>query len=274
MKKTALASLLAFALAAGCKKPPETETLLIAGSTTVKGYLDPVVKAFVAKNPTVNVVSEGGGGTAGLVALKHGAIDVATLSRAVKSDEDDPYLRDYLVARDGIAVVVNPSNPITDLKPRQLAKIFEGEITKWHEVSEHGEGNIVVVERDAKSHTRRSFEDLVMPGADAMPGARVAANAGELIDIVKSTPGAIGYLSLHKMSPAVKALQIEACTGDDCEKVEMSRMTMLSGRYPLARSFYLAVHMNGSPLADKFIQFALSKEGQTILEEDGLLATY
>jgi phosphate transport system substrate-binding protein len=161
---------------------------------------------------------------------------------------------------------VNPSNPVSDVSMHQLAKIFEGEVTKWHDVDERGAGPIVVVERNDKSQVRKSFEDLVTPGEDPFRGARIVEKASDVIDLVKSTPGAIGYLSLHKMSSAVKALSVN--------KVEMSRMTMLSGRYPLSRSFYLAVHMNGSPLADKFIQFALSKEGQTILADEGLLETY
>jgi phosphate transport system substrate-binding protein len=252
--------------AAGCKRAPETETLLIAGSSTMSAYLAPVVKEFAAKNPSVNVVSEGGGSTAGLVALKHGAIDVAAVARPIKPTEDDLYLRDYLVARDGVAVVVNPANPVGDLTVHQLARIFDGEATKWHDVG-GGEGAILVVARDQSSHVRKSFEELlVLSGDESAPGQRIAANAAELLDIVRATPGAIGYLTLHRMGPGVKALRVNG--------VEMTRMTMLSGRYPLSRSFYLAVHLNGAPLADKFIEFTLSKDGQNILATDGLLETY
>ena len=162
--------------------------------------------------------------------------------------------------------MVNPANPVGDLTVHQLARIFDGEATKWHDVG-GGEGAIVVVDRDKKSHVRKSFEELlVLSGDESAPGARTVANAGELLDLVRSTPGAIGYLTLHKMGPGVKALRING--------VEMTRPTMLSGRYPLSRSFYLAVHMNASPLGDKFIEFTLSKDGQNILATDGLLETY
>jgi phosphate transport system substrate-binding protein len=257
-------ALAALALA-GCKKAKETETLLIAGSSTMRAYLEPVVKAFAAKDPSVNVVSEGGGSTAGLVALKHGAIDVATVARPVTPAEDDVYLRDYLVARDGVAVIVNPANPVNDLSMHQLARIFEGEVTKWREVG-GGEGRIIVIDRDKKSHVRKSFEDLVLSGDESARAAKIAASAAELLDTVRSTPAAIAYVTLHKMGAGVKALRING--------VEMTRATMLSGRYPLSRSFYLAVHMNGSSLADRFIEFTLSKEGQSLLADDGLLETY
>jgi phosphate transport system substrate-binding protein len=264
-----LVALMALALSAcnfpGCRKAPQTETLLIAGSSTVRGYLEPVVKAFVAKNPSVNVVSEGGGSAAGLVALKHGAIDVATLSRPVSFAEDDVYLRDYLVARDGVAVIVNPANPVSDLTMRQVARIFEGEVTNWKDVG-GGDGPITLVDRDKKSHTRKSFEDLVLGGDESASAAKTAANAAEVIELVKSTPGAVSYLSLHKMGPGVKALRING--------VEMSRVTMLSGRYPLSRSFYLAVRMGSSPSAERFIEFTLGRDGQTLLAADGLLETY
>jgi phosphate transport system substrate-binding protein len=251
----------------GCKKAPETETLLIAGSSTMRGYLEPVVKAFAAKNPSVNVVCEGGGSTAGLVALKHGAIDVATVSRVVTPAEDDVYLRDYLVARDGVAIVVNPANPVNDLSIHQLTKMFEGEITTWKAVG-GADLPVVIVDREKDSNLRRSFEELV-PGlaGDAAPrAAKIIPHADELIAFMKSTPGAIGYMTLKKIGPAVKPLHING--------VEMSRMTMLSGRYPLSRSFYLAVHMTGSALAERFIEFTLSKDGQTLLGTNGLLETY
>ena len=190
---------------------------------------------------------------------------MATVSRAIKPAEDDVYLRDYLVARDGVGVVVSPANPVNDLSMHQLTRIFEGETTNWREVG-GSEGEIVLVARDKKSHLRKSFEDLALGGEDSAPGTKTAANAAELFEIIKSTPGAIGYLTLHKLGPGVKALRING--------VEMTRMTMLSGRYPLSQSFYLAVHMGGSVQADRFIEFTLSKEGQTLLANDGLLETY
>ncbi len=256
--------LLVCALLGGCTKPQATETLLIAGSSTMRFYIEPVVKEFMAENPSTHVVCEGGGSTAALVALKHGAIDIASVSRPITAEEDDAYLRDYLVARDGLAIIVNPANPVNELSTSQLVRVFEGEVTKWKEVG-GGEGGIVLVDRDKKSNLKLSLEDLLLAGED-FTSARTAASAAEMLEIVRSTPTAIGYLSLHKMGPGVKALRVNG--------VEMSRMTMLSGRYPLARSFYLAVHMKVSALGERFIEFTLSKRGQDLLASDGLLEVF
>jgi phosphate transport system substrate-binding protein len=252
-------------LLGGCKKSQETESLLIAGSSTMRFYIEPVVKEFMAGNPSAHVVCEGGGSTAALVALKHGAIDMATVSRPVTEKEDDVYLRDYLVARDGLGIIVNLANPVNDLSMDQLARIFEGEVTKWKDVG-GGEGAIVLVDRDKKSNVKKSLEDLLLAGEDFRAASKTAASAAEMLDTVRSTSTAIGYLTLHKMGPGVKALRVNG--------VEMSRMTMLSGRYPLARSFYLAVHMTVSPLAERFIEFTLSKRGQDLLASDGLLEVF
>lgn len=265
MRALSICALLAAANMLGCKGPPKTETLLIAGSSSMRFYIASVVKEFAAHNPTVSVVTEGGGSTAGLVALKHGAVDIADVSRTVTAKEDDIYLRDYLVARDGIAVIVNPDNPVTDVTSRQLSRVFRAEVTSWAAVGGKKEA-IVLIDRDAKSQLRRSLEDMVLGGEEVVSSAKVARSAAEMLEAVRSTSGAIGYMTLRSLGPGVKVLKVDG--------VEMSRPTMLSGRYPLSRSFYLVVYMNASPVAESFIDFVLSKEGQDVLAKDGLLEVF
>jgi phosphate transport system substrate-binding protein len=260
-----LAIVSASALAGGCRKMPETETLLIAGSSTMQSYLEPVVKAFVAANSSVSIVSEGGGSTAALVALNHGAIDIAGITRTVTAKEDDVYLRDYLIARDGIAIIVNPANSVDNLSREQLTGIFEGTIKSWKAVGGAHQG-ITVVVRESKSNVRRSVEDLLLAGDELPGGFKTVSSAAEMLEAVKSTPTSIGFLTLRTMGSGVKGLRV-----DD---VEMTRATMLSGRYPLARSFYLVMHMKVSPLAERFVDFALSKDGQDLLASRGLLEVF
>jgi len=257
--------LLACTLLGGCKKATEPESLLIAGASPLRSRVELMVKTFVAANPNAHVVCEAGGSAAALVALKHGAIDIAMLSRPVAAGEDDLYLRDYLIARDGLAIIVNPSNPVSDLSESQLRRIFKGETTKWKDVG-GSEGKIILIDRDKKSNLRQSLEELLLDGDTVKNASMALAASGDVIAAVKATPTAIGYITLHKMSPGVKALRVNG--------VEMTKLTMLSGRYPLSRSFYLAVHLKASALAERFIAFTRSQQGQTMLAEDGLLPVY
>jgi phosphate transport system substrate-binding protein len=169
------------------------------------------------------------------------------------------------VARDGVAVIVNPANPVSDLSMIQIGHVFGGEAKTWKEVG-GGEGDIVVIDRDKKSNLRKSLEDLVLGGEEFAATARTVGSAAEMLDAVRSTATAIGYLPLHKMATGVRALRVDG--------VEMSRLTMVSGRYPLARSFFLAVHMKVSPLTERFIEFALSPQGQALFVSGGLIDVF
>jgi phosphate transport system substrate-binding protein len=265
MRKTDAATLLCASMLLGCRQAPKTETLLIAGSSTMRSYMDTVVKGFVAGNPTASIVNEGGGSTAAMVALQHGAIDIASVARTITAKEDDLYTRDYLVARDGIAIVVNEANPVEDVTTKELAAIFRGDIGTWAAIGGRKEP-VVLLDRDAGSNVRHSLQDLLLGGDELAATAKVMAGSAEMIAAVRSSPGAIGYVTLRHLGPGMKALKIGGVT--------MSRPTMLSGRYPLARSFYLVVHLQPSPLAERFIDFTLSKAGQDLLASDGLLEVF
>jgi phosphate transport system substrate-binding protein len=248
-----------------CKPPPLEETLLIAGSSTMKLYIEPVVSAFAAKNPRASIVCEGGGAAAGAIALKREAIDVAMIGRELYAEEDDDNLRDFLVARDGVAIVVSKENLITGLTMKQLADIASGAITTWKEVG-GSDGPITLVDRPTTSQLRKSFMDLVLQGEEPTHAATTSKSYEEMAQVIQANANAFGYVSYHHASADLKVLLING--------VEMSRATMLSGRYPLTRSFYLAVYLKPSGLAESFVTFALSKEGQALLVEKGLLAVY
>jgi phosphate transport system substrate-binding protein len=259
----AFAALLACLLALSCKPKKAPESLLIAGSATMEAYLEPVVAAFSKKYPQPNLVLDQGGGAAGIIALKRGAIDIAMLARDLTPEEDDVHTRDYLVARDGVAIVVHPDNPLASLGMKQLAGLFSGDLASWKDVG-GPDLPVVVVDREKTSRTRKSLMDLVLGGEEPTRSARRAAKSAEVIAAVGAERGAIGYLSLRAMAKGVRSIAVN--------EVEMSRATMLSGRYPLTRSFYLVTYRKASPLAEQFIEFVLGKEGQAILAEDGILA--
>jgi len=253
-------------LSASCKAPAPQETLLIAGSSAMKLYMAPVVDAFAAKNPRASIVCEEGGAAAGVIALKREAIDIAMISRDVTAEEDEDALRDFLVARDGVAIVVPNANPISNLTLKQLADVASGAVTSWKAVG-GPDAPIALVDRPKTSELRKSFMDLVLQGEEPAHAATIAKGNDEMVAALGTNPNAIGYVSYHHAGTAgLKTLTISG--------VEMNRGTMLSGRYPLTRSFYLAEYMTPTPLAESFISFALSKEGQSLLVGKGLLAVY
>jgi phosphate transport system substrate-binding protein len=263
VRSAALALGLLAALAIGCRgDPPAKETLLIAGNAAMTRYLDPVIKEFTARNPSVSVVCEPGGTLAAVIALKRGAIDIAAMSRQVEATEDDEYFRDYQVCRDGIAVVVNTANPLTDLTKQQLEDIFDGTCTSWKQLG-GADAPIHAFAREKGSRSSRSFNEMVLGGDEASNTATFVAKSEELVAAIKKDPNAIGYLTLRRVTPELKTLKIGG--------VEMNRLTMLSGRYPLARTFYLGLYLKAPKAAERFVQFALSRDGQEIFAKDGLL---
>lgn len=181
------------------------------------------------------------------------------------AEEDDDDLRDYLVARDGVAIVVSRENPVASLTLTQLSGIASGGITAWKDVG-GPDAPLTLIDWPKTSQLRKSFMDLVLQGEEPTHTAIVAKGYEEMAQLIRSNAHAIGYVSYHYASPDLKVLPISG--------VEMNRATMLSGRYPLTRSFYLAVYLKPSSLAESFVSFALSKEGQALLVEKGLLAVY
>jgi phosphate transport system substrate-binding protein len=260
-----LGALLLSLLVSTCKPHAPEETLLIAGSSAMKLYLQPVVDAFAAKNPNTSVVCETGGAAAGIIALKREAIDVAMIGREIAVDEDDNSLRDFLVARDGVAIVVSKSSPITALTLKQLADIASGTVTSWKQVG-GPDAPITLLDRPKTSQLRKSFMDLVLQGEEPLRTATIAKGVEDVVLALQANPHAIGYVTYHHASADLRALPING--------VEMNRGTMLSGRYPLTRSFYLAVYAKPNTLTESFVSFALSKEGQSLLVDKGLLAVY
>jgi phosphate transport system substrate-binding protein len=263
--RSRLAGLAVCLLLATCKPPAPQETLLIAGSSTMKLYMQPVVEAFAAKNPKASVLCEEGGAAAGVIALKRDAIDIAMIGREITMDEDDDRVRDFLVARDGVAIVVSKASPIAGLTLRQLADIASGAVRSWKQVG-GPDAPITFLDRPESSELRKSFMDLVLQGEEPARGATIAKGYEEMAAALQSNAHAIGYVTYHHASSDLRALPING--------VEMNRGTMLSGRYPLTRSFYLAVYKKPSSLAESFVSFALSKEGQSLLVGKGLLAVY
>jgi phosphate transport system substrate-binding protein len=154
---------------------------------------------------------------------------------------------------------------VESLTVAQLAQLASGEIRSWKEVG-GDEAPVVFVDRDKKSRVRKSFIDVVLGSDDVIHGAREVDSHKDMDAAIKANRSAIGFVSLAALTKDVKAIAVDG--------VPFSRATLLSGRYPLTRSFYLAVYLKPTALAEQLVEFTLSTEGQSILEADGLIGVH
>lgn len=244
------------------------QKLTIQGSTTVLPIAQSAAEVYMDNHPEADITVRGGGSGTGVAALIDGATDIADASRPMKPKEItlarergvDPV--ENIVARDGIAVIVHPNNPMTGITKEDLKAIYTGEINSWDKVSS-GKGTIVVVSRDAASGTFEAFNELALDKAKLTDGALMLASNLEVARTVAQTPGAIGYVGLGYLSDDVKAVTVN--------DIMASEATVNDGTYPLARPLYM--YTNGSPsgLAKDFLGFVLSPEGQEIVKEAGFV---
>lgn len=267
IKKLGILMLVAsFAITLEAKKEPKTLTMV--GSTTVLPIAQRIAEKFMEKHPEVNISVRGGGSGVGIAALIDGTCDIATSSRAIKPKEiEDAKAKGVnpfgtVIANDGIAVIVHPSNPVKELSLEQLKAIYTGKIKKWSEVG--GEDKpIVVISRDVASGTFEVFNELVLKKEKTREDAVMLASNKAVATTVKDTPSAIGYVGLGYISKDVKNLIIEG--------VAPTKEKVLSGEYKINRPLYF--YTNGEPkgLVKEFIDFTLSKESQKIIEDMGFI---
>jgi phosphate transport system substrate-binding protein len=244
------------------------KALTIKGSTTVLPVAQAAAEDFMAKNPAANISVQGGGSGVGIASLLDRTADIADSSRKIKDEEVqkakaagvNPF--ETVIAMDGIAVVVHPSNPVGKLTREQIKAIYTGKISNWAELGGKNM-KIVAVSRDSSSGTFESFEELALNKEKVRPDALTTASNQGVAQTVAQTPGAIGYVGLGYLTKKEKALVVDG--------VKCTTQTVISRKYPLSRELYM--YTNGAPAGDakKFISFVLSKEGQKIVAEEGFV---
>jgi len=243
------------------------QKLTIQGSTTVLPIAQAAAEAYMDNNPDADITVRGGGSGTGIAALIDGATDIADASRPMK-DKEIKTAREkgvnpvaHVVARDGIAVVVHPDNPINEISIEDIKAVYTGEINRWDKVG--GKGTIVVVSRDAASGTFEAFNELALNNAKLTDAALMLASNLEIARTVAQTPGAIGYIGLGYLTDEVKALKVEG--------IMPSEATVNNDSYPLARPLFMYTNGNPKGLAKGFINFIMSSAGQTIVKEAGFV---
>ena len=231
----------------------------MSGSTTVLPIAEQAAEMFGDANPDLNVLVSGMGSSAGIEAASSGTADIGTSSRDLKEEEEGLGLTPTVIAHDGIAVIVHPDNPVSNLTTAQLKAVFAGEITNW---SELGGDNlpIVLINRDEASGTREAFSKIVMDKGPFDVGAVVLPGTGQVREVVARTPGAIGYISVGFVAPRFIKTEVKAIIVDNIEPTEAH---VADGTYPISRNLYFFTKGTPSAAAQRFIEFFLSDAVQS-----------
>lgn len=249
----------------GTGTPEISGTLTVAGSDTMVNMAQAWAEEFMTVNPGVQISVKGGGSGTGIASLINGTIDVANASREMK-DEEKAQLSGAVetpVARDGIAVVVNSANGVSDLSLEDLGKIYRGEITNWKDVG-GADAAIVLVSRDSSSGTYEYFKEAVV-GKDLefAKSAKLLASTQAIVDEVKANPNAIGYIGVGYESSDVKVVAVDG--------VASSVATVLDGSYGLSRNLYVYTASAPAGVVKAYIDWVLSADGQAIVTEMGFV---
>ena len=239
-------------------------TVSTDGSTSMEKVTNSLGESFMAMNKDVKFTYNPTGSGSGIQAVSEGRCDIGLSSRALKDDEKASGLVETVVALDGIAIVVNPENPVSDLDIDTIAKIYTGEITNWKDVGGN-DAEIVLIGREAGSGTRDGFESIT-DTKDACQYRQELTSTGDVINTVSQNPDAIGYASLSAVGDSVKALTVGG--------VEATEATVKDGSYVVQRPFVLVTKEGTklSPAAQAFFDYALSADAASIIAAAGAVA--
>ena len=282
----ALIAVLALALLAGCgssaapatttapaadSAAPATEapaelsgTVATDGSTSMEKVIGALGEAFMEQNKSVTFTYNPTGSGSGITAVGEGRCDIGLSSRALKDDEKASGLKETVLALDGIAVIVNPANPVSDLDVETIAKIYTGEITNWKEVGGN-DAEIVLIGREAGSGTRDGFESIT-DTKDSCKYRQELTSTGDVITTVSTNPDAIGYASLAALKDNVKALTVGG--------IAPTEDTVKDGSYVIQLPFVL-VTKDGAELstaAQAFFDYATSADAADLIAAAGAVA--
>ena len=241
-----------------------TGTVSTDGSTSMEKVIGALGESFMAANEGVEFTYNPTGSGAGITAAQEGRCDIGLSSRALKDEEKAGGLKETVLAYDGIAIIVNPENPVNDLTLDQIAKLYTGEITNWKDVGGN-DAEVVLIGREAASGTRDGFESITGT-KDKCQYRQELTSTGDVITAVSQNPDAIGYASLASVKDSVKALNVDGVTP--------SEATVKDGSYKVQRPFVL-VTMAGkelSPAAQAFFDYAISSDAASIIAKAGAVA--
>ncbi|MGE5457248.1 MAG: phosphate ABC transporter substrate-binding protein [Methanococcaceae archaeon] len=242
----------------GCGKTKTSITL--AGSTAFQPFAEKLAEQYMQTNNNVNITIQGGGSAVGIQAANSGAAQIG-MADMVQLPEEAKGLTTVVVAKDGVAIVLNPKNPVANLTTEQVRDIFNGKITNWKEVGGN-DAPITVVSREAGSGTRSSFEQII-GDIKLKQDALIQDSNGTIRETVSNDPNSVSYLSHGLINEKVKPVTLDG--------VKSSIENVVSGQYKLVRPIFLLVKGSIQGEVKNFIDYILSPEGQKTIKDNGLL---
>ena len=239
----------------------ETKTVSTDGSTSMEKVIGALGESFMKNNEGVNFTYNPTGSGSGITAVSEGRCDIGLSSRALKDEEKANGLVETVLAYDGIAIIVNNDNPVTNISLEDLTKVYTGEITNWKDLG-GSDGEIVLIGREAGGGTRDGFETITNT-KDNCKYRQELTSTGDVITTVSTNPDAIGYASLASVKDSVKALTVDGVTATEA--------TIKDGSYPIQRPFVLVTKsgVTLSKTAQSFYDFATSSDANEIITVAG-----
>lgn len=241
-----------------------TGTVATDGSTSMEKVIGALGEAFENQNSGVTFTYNPTGSGSGIQAVQEGRCDIGLSSRQLKDEEIANGLEGTVLAYDGIAVIVNPENPVADLDVETIARLYTGEITNWKDVGGN-DAPVVLIGREAGSGTRDGFESITGTAEQCMYRQELTST-GDVITAVSQNPDAIGYASLASLKDTVRALTVGG--------VAPTEATIKDGSYVIQRPFVLVTRKDAalSDVAQAFFDFATSSDAAALIAEAGAVA--
>ncbi len=265
MKKIlALVSVFVLILA-GCGSNDKDKAISISGSTSVEDFMNNTIKPAYEDKTANTIEYQSNGSSAGIKAAQNGTTTFGTSSRDLTKDEVDSGLQQEVLAIDGIAVIVNPANGVSDLTSDQIKDIYTGKITNWKDVGGK-DGDIQIVSREDGSGTRSAFEELLGIEGKVSEDATISDGNGNVANTVAENESAIGYISfetLYSNQDKVKGLKLNG--------IEPTAKNVQADKYALSRPFLLVYMEDNLDDTDKeFIKF-IQENKADLAPEAGLI---
>lgn len=246
----------------------------VKGSDTCLPLTQTAAESFMNKNKSASITVTGGGSGVGISALLEGTTDIAMASRKIKFDEkvrlqeSGKTPKEVVVAYDALAVVVHPSNKVSNLTREQLEGIFTGKIKNWKEVG-GADLKIVAYSRETSSGTYEFFKESILKNKNYMSGILSMPATGAIIQSVGQTKGAIGYVGLAYLNKEVKPIHVSYDAGKTFVAPTFDNAKNKS--YPVVRPLLYYYNTKEEAKVKPFIDYLLSAEGQRIVKEVGYI---